>query len=144
MPQLKPDERVIKTEFGLLIRSLQRRDSGVYTCQAQEHSFVHTVARLTLTVIESQQMEGTQRVELEEGPAKDLLTESQLRYKDYLQLLSSPSFSLDQYCEQMWHREKRRQRTKGSPKWKHVQEMKKKRNRRHHRDLSGLPGAVAT
>ncbi|XP_004839830.1 semaphorin-3D isoform X1 [Heterocephalus glaber] len=141
--QLKPDERIIKTEYGLLIRSLQRRDSGVYSCKAQEHSFVHTVARLSLNVIESQQMEGSQRAEREDGPAKDLLAESQLRYKDYIQILSSPSFSLDQYCEQMWHREKRRQRTKGSPKWKHMHELKKKRNRRHHGGRAGPLGAVA-
>lgn len=77
-------------------------------------------------------MEGTQKTEDEEGRVRDLLTESRLRYKDYIQLVSSPSFSLDEYCEQMWHREKRRQRNKGGAKWKHVQEMKKKRNRRHH------------
>ncbi|XP_023580074.1 semaphorin-3D isoform X2 [Octodon degus] len=142
--ELKPDERVIKTEFGLLIRSLQRRDSGVYFCQAQEHSFVHTVARLTLNVIESQQMESSRRAEREEGATKDLLAESRLRYKDYIQILSSPSFSLDQYCEQMWHREKRRQRPKGGPKWKHMQELKKKRNRRHPRDPRAVLGAVAT
>ncbi|ELW48102.1 Semaphorin-3D [Tupaia chinensis] len=133
--ELKPDERIIKTEYGLLIRSLQKKDSGMYYCKAQEHTFIHTVVKLTLNVIENEQMENTQRAEYEEGQVKDLLAESRLRYKDYIQILSSPNFSLDQYCEQMWHREKRRQRNKGGPKWKHMQEMKKKRNRRHHRDL---------
>uniref|UniRef100_A0A8B9NEI9 Semaphorin 3d n=1 Tax=Accipiter nisus TaxID=211598 RepID=A0A8B9NEI9_9AVES len=131
-PQLKADERVIKTEHGLLIRSLQRRDAGAYFCKAQEHTFVHTIVKLNLNVIENGQMESTQKTEDEEGRVRDLLTESRLRYKDYIQLVSSPSFSLDEYCEQMWHREKRRQRNKGGAKWKHVQEMKKKRNRRHH------------
>lgn len=130
--QLKADERIIKTEHGLLIRSLQRRDAGAYFCKAQEHTFVHTIVKLNLNVIENGQMEGTQKTEDEEGRVRDLLTESRLRYKDYIQLVSSPSFSLDEYCEQMWHREKRRQRNKGGAKWKHVQEMKKKRNRRHH------------
>lgn len=142
--ELKPDERIIKTEYGLLIRSLQKKDSGMYYCKAQEHTFIHTVVKLTLNVIENEQMENTQRAEHEEGRVKDLLAESRLRYKDYIQILSSPNFSLDQYCEQMWHREKRRQRNKGGPKWKHMQEMKKKRNRRHHRDLDELPSAVAT
>lgn len=131
-PQLKADERIIKTEHGLLIRSLQRRDAGAYFCKAQEHTFVHTIVKLNLNVIENGQMESTQKTEDEEGRVRDLLTESRLRYKDYIQLVSSPSFSLDEYCEQMWHREKRRQRNKGGAKWKHVQEMKKKRNRRHH------------
>ena len=116
----------------------------MYYCKAQEHTFIHTVVKLTLNVIENEQMENTQRAEHEEGRVKDLLAESRLRYKDYIQILSSPNFSLDQYCEQMWHREKRKQRNKGGPKWKHMQEMKKKRNRRHHRDLDELPSAVAT
>ncbi|XP_007943446.1 semaphorin-3D [Orycteropus afer afer] len=141
--ELKPDERIIKTEYGLLIRSLQKKDSGMYYCKAQEHTFIHTIVKLTLNVIENEQMENTQRAENEEGQVKDLLAESRLRYKDYIQILSSPNFSLDQYCEQMWHREKRRQRNKGGPKWKHMQEMKKKRNRRHHRDLDERPRAVA-
>ncbi|XP_068024013.1 semaphorin-3D isoform X3 [Melanerpes formicivorus] len=130
--ELKADDRIIKTEHGLLIRSLQRRDAGAYFCKAQEHTFVHTIVKLNLNVIENGQMEITQKTEDEEGRIRDLLTESRLRYKDYIQLVSSPSFSLDEYCEQMWHREKRRQRNKGGAKWKHVQEMKKKRNRRHH------------
>uniref|UniRef100_A0A9L0R1D2 Semaphorin 3D n=1 Tax=Equus caballus TaxID=9796 RepID=A0A9L0R1D2_HORSE len=142
--ELKPDERIIKTEYGLLIRSLQKKDSGIYYCKAQEHTFIHTIVKLTLNVIENEQMQNTQRAQHDEGQVKDLLAESRLRYKDYIQILSSPNFSLDQYCEQMWHREKRRQRNKGGPKWKHMQEMKKKRNRRHHRNLDELPGAVAT
>ncbi|ERE91578.1 semaphorin-3D [Cricetulus griseus] len=136
--ELKPDERIIKTDYGLLIRSLQKKDSGMYYCKAQEHTFIHTVVKLTLNVIENEQMENTQRAEHQEGQVKDLLAESRLRYKDYIQILSSPNFSLDQYCEQMWYREKRRQRNKGGPKWKHMQEIKKKRNRRHHRDLDEL------
>nr|XP_021519991.1 semaphorin-3D [Meriones unguiculatus] len=142
--ELKPDERIIKTDYGLLIRSLQKKDSGMYYCKAQEHTFIHTVVKLTLNVIENEQMENTQRAEHQEGQVKDLLAESRLRYKDYIQILSSPNFSLDQYCEQMWYREKRRQRNKGGPKWKHMQEMKKKRNRRHHRDLDELHRAMAT
>lgn len=134
--QLKADERIIKTEYGLLIRSLQRKDTGAYYCKAQEHTFVHTIVKLNLNVIENGHMESTQKTEEEEGRGRDLLTESRLRYKDYIQLVSSPSFSLEEWCEQMWHREKRRQRNKGGAKWKHMQEMKKKRNRRHHEPVS--------
>ncbi|XP_073184749.1 semaphorin-3D isoform X1 [Lepidochelys kempii] len=134
--ELKADERIIKTEYGLLIRSLQRKDTGAYYCKAQEHTFVHTIVKLNLNVIENGHMESTQKTEDEEGRGRDLLTESRLRYKDYIQLVSSPSFSLEEWCEQMWHREKRRQRNKGGAKWKHMQEMKKKRNRRHHEPVS--------
>ncbi|XP_015262544.1 PREDICTED: semaphorin-3D [Gekko japonicus] len=129
--ELKPDERIIKTEYGLLIRSLQKKDTGAYYCKAQVHTFVQTIVKLNLNVIENRQMESTLKTEDEEGRVR----ESQLRYKDYIQLLSSPNFSLDEYCEQMWHQEKKRQRSKGGPKWKHVQEIKKKRNRRHHKAI---------
>uniref|UniRef100_A0A674HY50 Immunoglobulin V-set domain-containing protein n=1 Tax=Terrapene triunguis TaxID=2587831 RepID=A0A674HY50_9SAUR len=134
--QLKADERIIKTEYRLLIRSLQRKDTGAYYCKAQEHTFIHTIVKLNLNVIENGHMESTQKTEDKDRWMRDLLTESWLRYKDYIQLVSSPSFSLDEYCEQMWHWEKRRQWNKGGAKWKHMQEMKKKRNRRHHEPVS--------
>ncbi|KAM4038450.1 semaphorin-3D [Anomaloglossus baeobatrachus] len=130
--EITPDERVIKTEYGLLIRSLQKKDSGMYYCKAQENTFIHTLVKLTVKVIENEQMEQTQKMEEDEARGRELITESRLRYKDYLQLLSSPTFSMDEYCEQMWHKEKKRQRNKGGAKWKHVQENKKSRNRRHH------------
>ncbi|XP_018109815.1 semaphorin 3D S homeolog isoform X1 [Xenopus laevis] len=130
--ELTSDERIIKTDYGLLIRSLQKKDSGMYYCKAQEHTFIHTITKLNVKIIENEQMENTQKLEDDEGRSRDLITEPRLRYKDYLQLLSSPSFSLDEYCEQMWHKEKKRQRNKGGAKWKHVQEIKKNRNRRHH------------
>ncbi|XP_041112247.1 semaphorin-3D-like [Polyodon spathula] len=130
---IKPDERVMKTELGLLIRTLHRKDTGTYYCTAQEHTFTHTVVKLNLKVIEKEQMENTQKAEDEEGRARDSTLESRNRYKDYLQLLSSPTFTLDDYCEQKWHRERRRQKHRGSAgKWKHMQEIKKSRNRRHH------------
>ncbi|GCB61842.1 hypothetical protein scyTo_0004160 [Scyliorhinus torazame] len=129
---IKTDERIIKTEYGLLIRSVQRKDTGLYYCKAQEQTFTHTIMKLNLKVIENEQMENAQKVEDEEGKTRDFTSESRLRYKDYVQLLSSASFTVDDYCEQLWYREKRRQRNRGAGKWKHVQEMKKNRNRRHH------------
>ncbi|XP_051889556.1 semaphorin-3D [Pristis pectinata] len=130
--EIKTDERIVKTEHGLLIRSLDRKDAGLYLCRAEEQSFSHTIVRLDLKVIENEQMESAQKAVEEEAKSRDFVTESRLRYKDYVQLLSSASFTVDDYCEQLWHREKRRQRNKGVGKWKHVQEMKKSRNRRHH------------
>ncbi|XP_033880461.2 semaphorin-3D-like [Acipenser ruthenus] len=131
--EIKPDERVMKTELGLLIRTLHKKDTGTYFCTAQEHTFTHTVVKLNLKVIENEQMENTPKAEDEEGRARESTLESRNRYKDYLQLLSSPTFTLDDYCEQKWHRERRRQKHRGSAgKWKHMQEIKKSRNRRHH------------
>ncbi|XP_043353920.1 semaphorin-3D-like [Dermochelys coriacea] len=134
--KLKADERIIKTEYGLLIRSLQRKDTGAYYYKAQEHTFVHTIMKLNLNVRENGHMESTQKMEDEEGRMRDLLTESWLRCQDYIQFVSSPSFNLDQWCEQMWHWEKRQQWNKGGAQRKHMQKMKKKRNRRHHEPVN--------
>ncbi|XP_029471855.1 semaphorin-3D [Rhinatrema bivittatum] len=143
--EINSEERIIRTEYGLLIRSLQKKDSGTYYCKAQEHAFLHTIMKLNVKVIENEQMEtGSQRMEDEDARTRDLITESRLRYKDYIQLLSSPNFSLDEYCDQMWHKEKRRQRTKSGAKWKHVQEIKKSRNRRHHERKSPATRADST
>nr|XP_033815307.1 semaphorin-3D [Geotrypetes seraphini]XP_033815308.1 semaphorin-3D [Geotrypetes seraphini]XP_033815309.1 semaphorin-3D [Geotrypetes seraphini] len=142
--EILSEERIIKTEYGLLIRSLQKRDSGTYFCKAQEHTFIHTIMKLNVKVIENEQMEASQKIEDEDTRIRDLITESRLRYKDYIQLLSSPNFSLDEYCEQAWHKEKKRQRNKGGAKWKHVQEIKKSRNRRHHERKSPAARAEPT
>ncbi|XP_069765444.1 semaphorin-3D isoform X2 [Narcine bancroftii] len=130
--EVKGDERIIKTEHGLLIRSVERKDAGLYLCRAEEQSFSQTIVRLQLKVIENEQMENAQKSVEEDSKSRDFASESRLRYKDYVQLLSSASFTVDDYCEQLWHRQKRRQKNKGAAKWKHVQEMKKNRNRRHH------------
>lgn len=61
--------------------------------------------------------------------------EARQRYKDYLRVMSSPFSSLEEYCDSLWL-EKRPPRVRGrglgGGKWKHIQEMKKSRNRRHH------------
>ncbi|KPP78727.1 semaphorin-3D-like [Scleropages formosus] len=125
--EVKMDERVIETELGLLIRSLQRRDAGVYHCMAQEHSFSRTLLRVALRVVEHGQAGG--------GPVRpeDPVAQARQRYKEYVKLMGDPLHGVDQYCEQVWLRQrksKQKNRT-GSAKWKLMQEAKKSRNRRH-------------
>uniref|UniRef100_A0AAR2KW06 Sema domain-containing protein n=1 Tax=Pygocentrus nattereri TaxID=42514 RepID=A0AAR2KW06_PYGNA len=133
--EIKPDERVLVTERGLLIRWLLRSDAGSYFCTSQEHSFTRTLLNLSLRVLERGQLHG-QQVD-SRGPLENptvvavMASESRQRYKDYLRVLSAPS--LDEYCDTLWHREKK-QRQKG--KWKHIQELRKNRNRRHHQGAS--------
>uniref|UniRef100_A0AAY4BEG8 Semaphorin-3D n=1 Tax=Denticeps clupeoides TaxID=299321 RepID=A0AAY4BEG8_9TELE len=119
--EVKPDERVLVTERGLLIRWLQRADAGSYLCTSQEQRFTHTLLRLTLRVLDQPARGGPS-----EGAAG---AEPRQRYKDFLRALSSPARSVDEYCETLWHREKK---PKQRGKWKHVQELRKSRNRRHH------------
>ncbi|XP_036375635.1 semaphorin-3D-like [Megalops cyprinoides] len=122
--EVKPDDRVIQTDLGLLIRTLQRRDAGLYSCAAQEHTFTRTLLRLALRVIEHG------RVEPRAGRPEE---EARSRYKDYLRVMAGPAHALDQYCEALWLRDRRhRQKSRpASAKWKHMQELKKSRNRRH-------------
>ncbi|KAJ8389998.1 hypothetical protein AAFF_G00111590 [Aldrovandia affinis] len=135
--EVKPDERVIQTDLGLLIRTLHQRDTGSYHCRSQEHSFTRTLLKITLRVIGHAHMEarGAGRAEGAEQ-AEDPALEARQRYKDHLRLLSGPARGLDQYCETLWLQE-RRQRQKA--KWKHAQELKKSRNRRHQVEPGAAP-----
>uniref|UniRef100_A0A8C2GPG5 Sema domain, immunoglobulin domain (Ig), short basic domain, secreted, (semaphorin) 3D n=1 Tax=Cyprinus carpio TaxID=7962 RepID=A0A8C2GPG5_CYPCA len=126
--EIKPDERVLITERGLLIRWLQRSDAGSYFCTSQEHRFTRTLLHLSLHVLDHGQIQAHQPA-TRESSDNPPVTEPRQRYKDYLRMLSVPVRSLDEYCETLWHKEKK-QKQKG--KWKHVQELRKSRNRRHH------------
>lgn len=126
--QIKLDERVLITERGLLIRWLQRSDAGWYFCTSQEHSFTRTLLHLSLHVLDRGQIQARQPA-IRESSENPSVTEVRQRYKDYLGMLNGPTRSLDEYCETLWLKEKK-QKQKG--KWKHVQELRKSRNRRHH------------
>ncbi|XP_010780644.1 semaphorin-3D-like [Notothenia coriiceps] len=136
--EVRLDDRVVHTDRGLLIRSLQTSDAGVYVCVAQEHTdFTHTLLRLKLQLVTNGQLDGKPKPS--EDPAVELRhgVDSRQHYKDYLRVMSSPFGSLEEYCDSLWL-EKRptriRGRGLGAGKWKHIQEMKKSRNRRQHRE----------
>ncbi|KAM6960587.1 LOW QUALITY PROTEIN: semaphorin-3D [Aplochiton taeniatus] len=140
--EVKLDERVVRTERGLLIRSLLPADAGVYACVAQEHThFTHTLLRLTLRLVAPGHPDARPRTGNELAAEPRPGAESRQHYKDYLRVMSSPVGSLEEYCDSLWL-EKRppRGRGRGAAKWKHMQEMKKSRNRRHHRDGGGGGG----
>ncbi|XP_075945995.1 semaphorin-3D [Anarhichas minor] len=136
--EVRLDDRVMHTDRGLLIRSLQTSDAGVYVCVAQEHThFTHTLLRLTLQLVTHGQLDGKPKPS--EDPAVEPRHggESRHRYKDYLRVMSAPFMSLEEYCDSLWlaKRPSRvRGRGLGAGKWKHIQEMKKSRNRRQHRE----------
>lgn len=131
--QIKGDERVLVTERGLLIRWVQRSDVGLYVCTAQEHSFTHTLLHLSLRVLERSNLPGHHSAS--SGPTdhsiQDMTSELRHSYKDYVRAMSAPS--LEEYCEVLWHKEKK-QRQKA--KWKHIQVLRKNRNRRHHQGVT--------
>ncbi|XP_064785916.1 semaphorin-3D [Oncorhynchus masou masou] len=140
--EVRPDDRVVHTGQGLLIRSLHPADAGMYVCMAQEHThFTHTLLRLTLRLISYGHLDGRPKpskvpsVEVRPG------AESRQRYKDYLRVMSSPMGSLEEYCDSLWLEKRpanrRGGRGQGVGKWKHIQELKKSRNRRHHGQRNG-------
>uniref|UniRef100_A0AAQ5Z0B0 Semaphorin-3D n=1 Tax=Amphiprion ocellaris TaxID=80972 RepID=A0AAQ5Z0B0_AMPOC len=137
--EVRLDDRVVHTDRGLLIRSLHGSDAGVYVCVAQEHThFTRTLLRLTLQLVTHGQLD--RKPKPSEDPAAEMHNgaESRQRYKDYLRVMSSPFSSLEEYCDSLWL-DKRSSRVRGRGlggvgKWKHIQEMKKSRNRRHHRE----------
>ena len=52
--QVKLNERIIATSQGLLIRSVQDSDQGLYHCIATENSFKQTIAKINFKVLDSE------------------------------------------------------------------------------------------
>ncbi|XP_067884109.1 semaphorin-3F-like [Heterodontus francisci] len=48
---LRRDKRFLKTEHGLMIRSLELQDSAIYHCVTTENGFSHTTGRVDLRVL---------------------------------------------------------------------------------------------
>uniref|UniRef100_A0AAZ3RCF0 Uncharacterized protein n=1 Tax=Oncorhynchus tshawytscha TaxID=74940 RepID=A0AAZ3RCF0_ONCTS len=133
--EIKSEDRMIRTEQGLLIRILTQADSGVYTCHAVEHGFIQPLLRLSLQVIPTQRLG-----ELLPGHS----TKHKLWYRDFLSLLDHPDLnSVEEFCERVWRKERKQRRLKTptittndqslhTAKWRRMQENKKGRNRRTH------------
>ncbi|CAG5958105.1 unnamed protein product, partial [Menidia menidia] len=136
--EVRLDDRVVRIDRGLLIRRLHTSDAGVYICVAQEHThFTYTLLRITLQLVTHGQLD--RKVRLSEDPPAESHhgAESRQRYKDYMRVMSAPFRSLEEYCDSLWLNKRSsrvRGRVLGTGKWKHIQEIKKSRNRRHHRE----------
>uniref|UniRef100_A0A3P9I3Y0 Sema domain, immunoglobulin domain (Ig), short basic domain, secreted, (semaphorin) 3D n=1 Tax=Oryzias latipes TaxID=8090 RepID=A0A3P9I3Y0_ORYLA len=135
--EVRLGDRVVHTDRGLLIRSLHASDVGVYTCVAQEHThFTRTLLRVTLQLIAHGKLDRKPKLSEDSGFEAQPGPESRLRYKDYLRIMSSSFRSLEDYCDSLWldkRQSKVRGKGLGMGKWKHIHEMKKSRNRRHHK-----------
>lgn len=143
--QIKVDDRTIKTEHGLLLRTLKKKDSGIYYCIAVEHGFMQTLLKVTLEIIDTEHLDELLHKD-DEGenhkhkePSNNMSPTQKIWYRDFMQLINHPNLnSMDEFCEQVWKRDRKQRRQKNtnaqvSPnKWKHLQENKKGRNRRTH------------
>lgn len=56
-PQLSRDREVLKTGHGILLKSVTQSDGGVYHCVATENRFKHTVARVSLRILDREIVE---------------------------------------------------------------------------------------
>ncbi|XP_046903397.1 semaphorin-3D-like [Hypomesus transpacificus] len=134
---LQSEERLVRLKRGLLVQGLELEDAGLYTCLGQEHSYSKVLARYSLQVIPRHHLTspGPGR-----GPGRALADRhseglrSQLLQRNYkeLQLEGATGLSVDEYCEQLWYREKRRQQKLRTLKWKQSVESRKARVRRHN------------
>uniref|UniRef100_A0A669DLH9 Sema domain, immunoglobulin domain (Ig), short basic domain, secreted, (semaphorin) 3Ab n=1 Tax=Oreochromis niloticus TaxID=8128 RepID=A0A669DLH9_ORENI len=102
------EERFIHTEQGLLIRTLNKKDSGIYLCQAVEHGFMQTVLKVNLEVIDTERLEDLlhRDEEAASAPAHEFSSSREtpnqkLWYRDFLSLVNHPTLnSVDEFCEQ--------------------------------------------
>uniref|UniRef100_A0AAY4C190 Sema domain, immunoglobulin domain (Ig), short basic domain, secreted, (semaphorin) 3B n=1 Tax=Denticeps clupeoides TaxID=299321 RepID=A0AAY4C190_9TELE len=89
--EVRLDDRTMQMDRGLLLRSVQKRDAGVYQCHAMEHGFTQTLLQLSLEVLTST------------NPAPRLPANQKLWYRDFMQLLDQPNMNaVDQVCQQVW------------------------------------------
>lgn len=159
---MRLDDRILQTDRGLLIRRVLKRDIGVYQCHAMEHGFTQTLLGITLEVVPATSSapnlpsDAPVRLDPRSGGGVgggSSMTNQKLWYRDFMQLVDHPNLStVDQICEQVWARKNAGidQVDKSFPaqgkgvvpmgpaarppnkKWKHLQEIRKGRNRRTH------------
>lgn len=93
---VKTDDRVVKMDLGLLFLRVRRMDAGTYFCQTVEHSFVHTIRKITLEVVEEERVEEMFNKDFEDDrlhkmpcPAQSIIPRgTKPWYKEFLQLIA--------------------------------------------------------
>uniref|UniRef100_A0A8C6NK83 Sema domain, immunoglobulin domain (Ig), short basic domain, secreted, (semaphorin) 3Aa n=1 Tax=Nothobranchius furzeri TaxID=105023 RepID=A0A8C6NK83_NOTFU len=143
--EIKMDDRVVRTDQGLLIRSLAQTDTGIYHCQAVEHGFIQPLLRLNLQVIPTNKLGDILPGFPGTGGAMGHSAKHRVWYRDFLSLLDHPELnSVEEFCDRVWKKERKQKKAKapnGNAKWKRMQENKKGRNRRTH-ELQRPPRSV--
>uniref|UniRef100_A0AAY4EDG7 Uncharacterized protein n=1 Tax=Denticeps clupeoides TaxID=299321 RepID=A0AAY4EDG7_9TELE len=122
--EIKVEERMSRTEQGLLIRSLNWEDTGVYHCHAVEHGFIQPLLRISLQVVPADHVgelllrtgAGFGSAWEQDGDSLAPAAKHKMWYRDFLSLLDHPDLnSVDEFCDRVWRREKK-QRGKKGPK----------------------------
>uniref|UniRef100_A0A8C4P0J4 Sema domain, immunoglobulin domain (Ig), short basic domain, secreted, (semaphorin) 3B n=1 Tax=Dicentrarchus labrax TaxID=13489 RepID=A0A8C4P0J4_DICLA len=135
--EVRLDDRILQTDRGLLIRRVLKRDIGIYQCHAMEHGFTQTLLGITLEVVPSTSSSGSNlpsdapvRVDPRSGGGPSM-TNQKLWYRDFMQLVDHPNLST---VDQIWKEVPPLGPAvrPANKKWKHLQEIRKGRNRRTH------------
>lgn len=124
-------EDTIFTKRGLLLQQITSSNAGLYLCTAHEHSFSRTLARYELQVISEQHIANTRGTHHPDPKVGGNYAPSSLSYKE-LHMIGVSGLTADEYCEQLWYREKRRQQKLRTLKWKQTAENRKARVRRQN------------
>uniref|UniRef100_A0A8C4HRJ8 Semaphorin-3C n=1 Tax=Dicentrarchus labrax TaxID=13489 RepID=A0A8C4HRJ8_DICLA len=136
--EVKLSDRVLSTEHGLLIRSVQLSDQGLYYCLTTENSFKRTVAKIRLRVL-SEAMVSV----LTDKQQSPWAWASSLHPKVLLAAFSpAESLAVQQYCKERKELQNLQQRQQQPPppgplrgdmaKLKPLLDRRKSRNRRNH------------
>ncbi|XP_047431243.1 semaphorin-3C isoform X1 [Mugil cephalus] len=136
--EVKLSDRVLSTEHGLLIRSVQLSDQGLYYCLATENAFKRTVAKIRLRVLSEAMV--TMLTDKQQSP---WAWASSLHPKALLSAFSpAESLAVQQYCKERREVQKLQQRQQPPPppgplrgdlaKLKPLLDRRKSRNRRNH------------
>ena len=137
--QVRLSERVLSTEHGLLIRSVQLSDQGLYYCLTTENGFKRTVAKIRLHVLN----EAVVSVLTDKRQSPWALATS-LYPKELLAAFSpAETLAVQQYCKERKEFKVLQQRQQQQPpppgplrgdlaKLKPLLDRRKSRNRRNH------------
>lgn len=136
--EVKQDDRILVTEHGLLIRSVQSNDRGLYHCIATENNFKSTVTKVKLKVVDPELVSPriTKGAPWPWTAANDL-SGVQVLHKDLIGLFSySEMQAINKYCKESWHKQRpngERQSIRiDHSKLKALIDRRKSRNRRNH------------
>ncbi|NXP36857.1 SEM3C protein, partial [Leiothrix lutea] len=138
--EVKLNERIIATEHGLLIRSVQDSDRGLYHCIATENSFKQTLAKINFKVLDSE-MVAVMTDKWSPWTWASSVRALQFHPKDFVGAFSHSEMQMiNQYCKdsrQAGQQKEESQKMRGDySKLKALINSRKSRNRRNQ-----LPGS---
>ncbi|KAK2832108.1 hypothetical protein Q7C36_015570 [Tachysurus vachellii] len=122
--EVKMSERVVATEHGLLIRSVQLSDQGLYYCVATENGFKRTLAKIRLHVLSEALLSAFSDKRSSSWKPKALASA----------LGPSETLAMQQYCKERQQLQSFQTKPRGDlGKLKPLLETRKSHNRRNHR-----------